>query len=95
MLSHVDRLIEKYAGVGAFIGKQASTVFKRGLAGRGVALLGEYRTRLIADVVTGKLDVRAVAATLPEATDLETVEEPEEPEEFDEPEAAEDEEVAA
>ena len=33
---------------------------------REVALLDEYRTRLIADVVTGKLDVRGVAAELPE-----------------------------
>jgi type I restriction enzyme S subunit len=33
---------------------------------REVALLREYRTRLIADVVTGKLDVREVAARLPE-----------------------------
>ena len=31
-----------------------------------VALLREYRTRLIADVVTGKLDVREAAARLPE-----------------------------
>jgi type I restriction enzyme, S subunit len=30
-----------------------------------ISLLHEYRTRLIADVVTGKLDVRAVAARLP------------------------------
>ena len=30
-----------------------------------VARLGEYRTRLIADVVTGKLDVREAAANLP------------------------------
>ena len=34
---------------------------------RQIALLKEYRTRLIADVVTGKLDVREVAAVLPEA----------------------------
>jgi len=32
---------------------------------REIELLREYRTRLIADVVTGKLDVRAAAATLP------------------------------
>jgi len=32
---------------------------------REISLLREYRTRLIADVVTGKLDVRAAAATLP------------------------------
>jgi type I restriction enzyme S subunit len=31
-----------------------------------ITLLHEYRTRLIADVVTGKLDVRDAAAGLPE-----------------------------
>ena len=36
------------------------------LAGREIDLLHEYRTRLIADVVTGKLDVREAAAELPE-----------------------------
>ncbi len=35
-------------------------------ATRQIALMREYRTRLIADVVTGKVDVRAVAATLPD-----------------------------
>jgi type I restriction enzyme S subunit len=33
---------------------------------REIELLREYRTRLVADVVTGKLDVRAMAAGLPE-----------------------------
>ena len=33
-------------------------------------MLNEYRTRLIADVVTGKLDVREAAATLPEVDSL-------------------------
>ena len=33
---------------------------------RGIDLLQEYRTRLIADVVTGKLDVRESAAALPD-----------------------------
>ena len=33
---------------------------------REIELLREYRTRLVADVVTGKLDVRDVAAKLPE-----------------------------
>ena len=32
-------------------------------------LLREYRTRLIADVVTGKLDVREAAAQLPDESD--------------------------
>ena len=36
---------------------------------REISLLLEYRTRLIADVVTGKLDVRAAAAKLPDETD--------------------------
>ncbi len=40
-----------------------------------IELMREYRTRLIADVVTGKLDVREAAARLPE--------EPAEPEETD------------
>ena len=39
-------------------------------ANREIDLLREYRTRLIADVVTGKLDVRAAAATLPEVDPL-------------------------
>ncbi|MCB1501879.1 MAG: restriction endonuclease subunit S [Bauldia sp.] len=60
--------------------------------------LREFRGRLIADVVTGKLDVRAVAATLPEVTDLEPVEEPEESEEiegFDDSDDVVDKEAAA
>ena len=35
-------------------------------------LLTEYRTRLIADVVTGKCDVREAAAALPEVDPLDT-----------------------
>jgi type I restriction enzyme S subunit len=34
-----------------------------------IALLREYRTRLIADVVTGKLDVREAAARLSDEVD--------------------------
>ena len=48
-------------------------------AQREIDLLREYRTRLIADVVTGKLDVREAAARLPD--------EVEEPEPLDEVEA--------
>jgi len=47
---------------------------------REVALLREYRTRLIADVVTGKLDVREAAASLPDES-----EEADPEESFDEP----------
>ena len=38
-------------------------------AQREITLLHEYRTRLIADVVTGKLDVREAAARLPDEAD--------------------------
>jgi type I restriction enzyme S subunit len=38
-------------------------------ARREVDLLREYRTRVIADVVTGKLDVREAAARLPEESE--------------------------
>ena len=37
---------------------------------RELQLIGEYRTRLIADVVAGKLDVREAAAALPEVDPL-------------------------
>jgi type I restriction enzyme S subunit len=36
---------------------------------REIELLREYRTRLVADVVTGKLDVREAAAKLPDEID--------------------------
>ena len=38
-------------------------------ARRQIEVVEEYRTRLIADVVTGKLDVRDAAAHLPEEAD--------------------------
>ncbi len=45
-------------------------------AHRRIELLQEYRTKLIADVVTGKLDVREAAAHLPdEADDQDPIEE--------------------
>lgn len=48
---------------------------------REITLLREYRTRLTADVVTGKLDVRAPAAQLPEQAEDEPLPDPEVPEE--------------
>ena len=38
---------------------------------REIALMQEYRTRLTADLVTGKLDVREAAAKLPEVDQVE------------------------
>ncbi len=52
---------------------------------REIALLLEFRARLIADAVTGKLDVREAAALLPEETKS-----PEAFEEVDETEASAD-----
>ena len=54
---------------------------------REIELLREYRTRLIADVVTGKLDVRQAAAQLPDEAlpdaieDIDLTDETEVPEE--------------
>lgn len=48
-------------------GSDVDAVVARAL--REIALLREYRTRLIADVVTGKLDVREAAAQLPDQID--------------------------
>ena len=39
---------------------------KHQIVNRETALVREYRTRLIVDVVTGRLDVREAAAALPE-----------------------------
>ncbi|RYF30285.1 MAG: hypothetical protein EOO38_32515 [Cytophagaceae bacterium] len=44
-------------------------------ANREIALIQEFRTRLIADVVTGKLDVRAASTSLPETAELDTTDE--------------------
>ena len=52
------------AAVGSSTTKLESAV---NVAAREVVLLQEFRTRLVADVVTGQVDVRAVAATLPNA----------------------------
>jgi type I restriction enzyme, S subunit len=46
---------------------------------REIELLREYRTRLVADVVTGKLDVREAAARLPEEEPPDTAQEDTDP----------------
>lgn len=59
-------------------------------AEREIRLMCEYRTRLVADVVTGQLDVRAAVAALPDLEPQIVVNEPSDDEEFavDEGEAA-------
>jgi type I restriction enzyme S subunit len=66
--------------IAAFLDEELSKIDATiGICRREQALLREYRTRLIADGVTGKLDVREAAARLPD--------EAEEPEPLDESEA--------
>ena len=48
---------------------------RRETLARQIDLLREYRTRLIADVVTGKLDVREAAANLPETAERDMMKE--------------------
>ncbi len=79
-------LDEQLVGVNAVIDR----------AQREIALIQEFRTRLIADVVTGKLDVRAAAAGLPEVAEPELIDDLAEVYDLDETiDAPEDEEVAA
>ena len=59
---------------------------------REIELLREYRTRLVADVVTGKLDVREAAARLPDHAAPDTVED--DTDLGDEPEPADEDAVA-
>jgi type I restriction enzyme S subunit len=59
---------------------------------REIALLREYRTRLVADVVTGKLDVREASARLPVEAPLDMIEDDADP--GDEAEAADEDAVA-
>jgi type I restriction enzyme, S subunit len=51
---------------------------------REIALYREFHDRLVAEVVTGKLDVRAAAAALPEITESEPIDEPIDGEDFEE-----------
>jgi len=56
---------------------------------REIDLLREYRTRLVADVVTGKLDVREAAARLPDEAPADSIED--DSDLSDEPDAADEE----
>ncbi len=63
---------------------------------REITLIQEFSTRLIADVVTGKLDARAAAASLPEVTEMEPIDDLTEGDDLDEvADDAESEEAAA
>jgi type I restriction enzyme S subunit len=76
---------DEAAAIASRIEEETSTLDRRiqRLEGE-VRLIQEYRTRLVADVVTGKLDVREAAASLPNAEAPST--EIEEPDGADDPE---------
>ena len=64
-LDHADRRIRRYIRAKEkLIGRAASQ------GDRGSSLVSEYSARLIADVVTGKADVREAAARLPDVDPL-------------------------
>lgn len=67
--------IAEQASIVAFVSEETSDLnILISRLEREIQLLREYRTRLVADVVTGKLDVREAAARLPEEVPLDTVE---------------------
>ena len=66
----VPPLGEQHAIAEYVQGVREPTDLMIGRANRQINLLSEFRTRLIADVVTGKLDVREAAAILPDVDPL-------------------------
>jgi hypothetical protein len=63
----VKPLIHEQLAIVDFVDEQTAKLDAAiAAARREIELLREYRERLIADVVTGKVDVRGVAAQLPE-----------------------------
>ena len=70
-LNHADRRIRRYIRA-----KQKLVGAAASRTERETSLIDEYRTRLIADVVTGKVDVRETAAGLPEVDPLAAEDDP-------------------
>ena len=59
--------LPEQAAIARYLDEQVAAIAAAGAgAPREIDLLREYRTRMIADVVTGKLDVREAAAKLPD-----------------------------
>ena len=67
----LDRISSETVSIDAHVRQAGST-------GNWSKLLSEYRTRLLADVVTGKLDVREAATALPEVDPLAAEDTPDE-----------------
>ena len=91
----VPNLADQQAIAEAMTAETAETNAAIEIVRQEITLIQEFRTRLIADVVTGQLDVRALAATLPAVTAAAPPGEPDD-EAFDEDaDALEDEEADA
>ncbi|MFN0151622.1 MAG: restriction endonuclease subunit S [bacterium] len=85
--------VAEQRGILTSIGRAASPLISTiSRLEREIELLREYRTRLVADVVTGKLDVREAAARLPDEAPLDAVEDA--PDMSDESESADEEATA-
>lgn len=63
-VSEQARIIEEIESALTLLERQSQ------VARREIRLLQEFRARLVADVVTGQADVRAISATLPDAPDV-------------------------
>ena len=72
----VPNLVDQQAIAKAMAAETAETNAAIEIVRQEITLIQEFRTRLIADVVTGQFDVRARAATLPEASEAASFEEP-------------------
>lgn len=67
--------VEEQASIVAFYGEETADISVAiSRLEREIELLREYRTRLVADVVTGKLDVREAAARLPVEAPVDVIE---------------------
>jgi len=66
-LTDLDATVDEQRAIAVVIDDRLAE-FDRSIAfiTKEIELLREYRTRLVADVVTGKLDVREAAARLPD-----------------------------
>ncbi len=69
----LSEAVQIAAGLDVELGHAGAAITR---AHREINLLNEYRTRLIADAVTGKLDVREAATALPEVDPLDSAADP-------------------
>lgn len=70
MRMRVPTLAEQRALIRKVRSLQEEHATQVAVVAREIELLQEFRTRLVADVVTGQVDVRAIAATLPDVPDV-------------------------